>query len=434
MASEYDNMTITPLTECKIEKGYKCFSKQELKTFLEVGSWLKTVSKSSEGYYLRAIELYCNHFNKSPSQLILDRDKETKSDNPIDRNNTRDMIIEFRKYLEEYGYAPKSINVMDGAIRSFYTCHLGKIGMINIRNYSNAKVSTNKDLVPTLEELGKMLDVVDLEEKIRIIFIAQTGLRVSDALKLTYGNIKRELKLGKNPLAIKFLPKKDREQIGERMTFLGTDGIEILKQYLQYRKERGEVLLDDSPLFASRVKVRGKHEVISEKRFNDSVRKAGKLIGLVNGNAKYGRMRVHCLRKFFITQLTNHGVEDKIINFLTCHKIGAVDSTYWNRRVDALRKIYNERQHFLNPISGDKKHYNLEEIKDIQSKIQDMDGKILNINQIKDLMTKLFEEKVEELKPKTDSIIVSTEQDIIKYTNLGYSCTPLGNNKWLMKN
>jgi integrase len=432
-ALESDIMAIKPQLEIAKE-GYKSYSKEELKNYLEVASWLNTVSVKSQSNYIRAMQLFCNWCGKNPSQLILDRDKETKSENPIDRNNTRDLLIGYRKYLEEHGYAPKTINVFDGSMRSFYSANLGKIGMINIRNYFDSKVATNKDLVPTLDELRKMLDVVDLEEKIRIIFIAQTGMRVSDAIRLKYGDIKRELEQNNNPLAIRFLPTKDREIIGDRITFLGSDGIDILKQYLRFRKERGDVLIDDSPLFASRTRKRGKHEAITEQKFNETIKKAGKLIGLVNGDAKYGRIRIHCLRKFFITQLTNHGVEDKIINFLTCHKISDVDNVYWNRRIDALREIYNERQQYLNPINGDKKHYNLEEIKDIQSKIQDMDGRIPNVSQIKDLVTTLFEDKIQELKPQRDSVIVSTEEDIIKYSKLGYSCTPIGNNKWLMKN
>jgi integrase len=317
-------------------------------------------------------------------------------------------------------------------LRNFCKAHEWNItGIYTDAGYSGRN---SKDLVPTLEELKNMLDVVDIEEKIRIIFIAQTGMRVSDAIKLKYGDIKRELEQKNNPLAIRFLPTKDREVIGERITFLGNDGINILKQYLEYRKKRGEVLLDDSPLFASRNKKYGIHLPITQRNFNETIRKAGKRIGLVNGNAKYGRIRTHCLRKFFITQLTNHGVEDKIINFLTCHKISNVDSVYWNRRIDSLREIYNERQQYINPIDGDKKHYNLDEIKDIQSKIQDMDDRIPNIKQIKELITKLLNDKMEEIKPKQDSIIVNNEDDIIKYSKMGYSCTPIGNGKWLMKN
>jgi integrase/recombinase XerD len=97
-------------------------------------------------------------------------------------------------------------------------------------------------------------------------------MRVSDALKLTYGDIKRELEQNNNPIAIRFLPTKDREIIGERITFLGNDGIDILKQYLQFRKERGDVLTDDTPIFASRIRKRGKQEAITEQKFNETIK------------------------------------------------------------------------------------------------------------------------------------------------------------------
>lgn len=76
---------------------------------------------------------------------------------------------------------------------------------------------------------GKNPKQLILEEKFRIIFIAQTGIRVSDALELKVSDIQRELELGNVPLAIRFLPKKDRKTIKERITFLASDGIEMLK-------------------------------------------------------------------------------------------------------------------------------------------------------------------------------------------------------------
>lgn len=50
-----------------------------------------------------------------------------------------------------------------------------------------------------------MIDVSDISTKFSIIFLAQTGMRPEDALKLTIGDIQRELELGKSPLAITFL-------------------------------------------------------------------------------------------------------------------------------------------------------------------------------------------------------------------------------------
>ena len=64
----------------------------------------------------------------------------------------------------------------------------------------------------------------------KIILIIVIALRI--------GDIKRELELGNIPLDIKFIPKKDRELIGERVAFLGNDG--MLKRYLYWRGKKGE--------------------------------------------------------------------------------------------------------------------------------------------------------------------------------------------------
>lgn len=143
--------------------------------FREVQTWLRTVSERSGKQYLHALKNFCNFCGKNPRQLILERDNEIRNKDPNSRTGIRDLILDFRKYLEKEGYAPKSINAWDGAVRGFFSSVLGKARMINVRNYSDSHVSKRKDLVPTLEEVKKMLDVVSLEEKFRIIFIAQTG-------------------------------------------------------------------------------------------------------------------------------------------------------------------------------------------------------------------------------------------------------------------
>ena len=345
-------MVSTP-SENKEAGSYKSFSKNQLQEFTEVQTWLKTISLQSGMIYLNALKKFCEWCGKDPHELILQRDQELKNDDPNNRTGIRDLVLDFRHHLEHTGLAPKTINCSDGAIRSFFTAVLGKRGMINIRNYRDRSVTQRKDLVPTLEELKKMIDVMSLEEGLRILFIAQTGMRVTDALNLKIGDIRRELDLENIPLAIRFIPKKDRDLIGERITFLARDGVEMMKRYLAWREKKGEMVTDDSPLFVSRTKKRGKEKIVAvtSRAFNDTIHEAARRAGIGNGNGKYGRIRIHCLRKFFITQMTNHGMEDKIVNFLTCHKISEVDRVYWSRRVEGLRKIYAQRQQYLNPIS-----------------------------------------------------------------------------------
>lgn len=84
-------------------------------------------------------------------------------------------------------------------------------------NYKHGNVALKKDLVLTLEELKKMLNVSEIKTQFSIIFLAQTSMRSEDTLSLNVGDIKREIDLDHSPLAIKFLPKKDRNKgIGER--------------------------------------------------------------------------------------------------------------------------------------------------------------------------------------------------------------------------
>jgi len=77
-------------------------------------------------------------------------------------------------------------------------------------------------------------------------------------------------------------------------------------------------------------------------------------------------------------------------------------------------------------------------MKDIIDKIKDMDARIDNLVKTDDLKKVIKEVVREELKNQTstkqyESKIVSTEEEIIELSNLGYECQPLGNGKWLMR-
>jgi len=399
--------------------------KENLRKFEEVRTWLRTVSKSTKSSYLNSLKKFCNFADENPHELIMMRDEEKDIDDPNKRNRTKNLILDFREHLEEEGYAPSSINAMDGAVRGFYSSVLGKKGMINVGNYEHRDVTLKRDLVPTLEEIKKLMDVSDINTKFSIIFLAQTGMRPDDALDLDVGDIRRELDQSRSPLAIKFLPKKDRGKgIGERITFLGSDGVEVLKQYLQARKRSGEEITPESPLFVSR-----SGGTISKEKLNNRIKKVAKKSGIENGNnGKYGRFRTYCLRKFFMTQLTNHGMEDRLVDFMMCHKVSQVDLSYWRRRVEQLREEYRKREKFLNPISGSPSKPSTDEIEElIENKLEEL----LKSEKFRKACQKTLNEVNDN--SKYESVIVETEEEIIEHSDKGFECQPLGNGKWLMK-
>jgi hypothetical protein len=109
----------TPRDKIK-DDSYKTFSNKKLEEYTEVQTWLKNIGKSSRNVYLPALRRFCNWCGKNPHKLIIDRDQEVHSNDPLNRNKTRDLLLDFRQYLEKRGYAPKTINSIDGAIRNFF--------------------------------------------------------------------------------------------------------------------------------------------------------------------------------------------------------------------------------------------------------------------------------------------------------------------------
>jgi hypothetical protein len=88
--------------------GYKTFSNKQLEEYVEVQTWLKNIGQSSRNVYLSALRRFCNWCGKNPHELIIDRDHEIHSDDPLNRNKTRDLLLDFRLHLEKTGYAPKN--------------------------------------------------------------------------------------------------------------------------------------------------------------------------------------------------------------------------------------------------------------------------------------------------------------------------------------
>lgn len=155
--------------------------------------------------------------------------------------------------------------------------------------------------------------------------------------------------------------------------------MKILRKHLQWRKKIGEKLTADSPLFPSR-KNRG-DKPLSQQKYSKMLKNIARKADL-NGNGKYGTLRAHSLRKFFITQLTNHGVEDKIVNFFIGHKIPDVNRVYWFRRVEEL-------------------------IEELDKRIRELEKTKANLN-------------------NCDVRIVISEEEIIELAKLGYDCQPSG--------
>jgi hypothetical protein len=61
--------------------------------FIEVQTWLKTVSPSTRPNYLMALKKFCEFSGKTPHELIKIRDEEIRSSDPNSRTFIRDLVL-----------------------------------------------------------------------------------------------------------------------------------------------------------------------------------------------------------------------------------------------------------------------------------------------------------------------------------------------------
>lgn len=208
------------------------------------------------------------------------------------------------------------------------------------------------DRAPTPEELTKIVDIADIEGKVMISMLALTGIRIGTLVKLQYRHIKKDLEAGIVPVHIHVEAEITKGKYHDYDTFLGEEGVQYLKAYLESRRQgnerlegghiRGmppEAITDTSPL------IRNKHKktvtVISPDNVHHVIHKLYLRAGLIKkGTSERYQLRAHSIRKYFRTQLGSIStIPTDYIDYMMGHTV----STYNDIRMkgtEHLRNLY----------------------------------------------------------------------------------------------
>jgi integrase len=191
---------------------------------------------------------------------FLDR---VERDRLLPRRERQRVAIEtlngFVVWLQNRGYAPKTIRVY--------------VGVQSLANYYEVPLSLRYVRLPsaqpiykkhpwTLAEVGKFMASMDKPIYRSIAAsILQSGLSISDALVLTYSDIKEEFEKGVTPLCLDLTRKKTGVHF---ITFLGSWSAKLLKEHLANRK-----LEDQTPIY--NVSARTVHATSAKQPRNSQV-------------------------------------------------------------------------------------------------------------------------------------------------------------------
>jgi len=251
------------------------------------------------------IERFCRFANKDPDTLV----QECKK---LGKEHISKLLTDFLIKLSDESTSPNTQRTYLFVIRSFLRANSIELSDTNM---PRAKVMTI-DRAPSKEEVKKAIQYSSIEGRALISFLAVTGCRIGEALKIQKG----DLELDKRRVRIR--PEIAKDRIG-RYVFLTPTAVAYIKAYLESRKDNDERVF---PFY----KVKAWRMVSKAFRNTTDVQKV----------AKRYELHPHALRKFFFSiALMKLGRE--VAEALMGHN-RYLDSSYLRLPIEFVQQKYEE--------------------------------------------------------------------------------------------
>ena len=310
--------------------------------------WYDNIARGHEStasVYYRSLSRFCVFNKLKPSDLIKMKPDERDS-----------LLLSYVDERVKQGMSGSFIHSELKAVRSWLSWHSIQITKKIKIPGANRRPSLRNETVPDQNELKKILNSADTRERVAISLVAFSGLRLETMGNydgtdgLTIGDIPElEIKDGtvsflKTPTLIKV--REELSKTGNQyFTFLGPEGCQYLKAYLESRIQHGEKLDKDSPLI---IPVRQKPHFISTINVSDIIRSPMRLANNMN--------RPYVLRSYFATQTMQAESKGLLRDwrvYMMGHK-GDIEHVYTLNKnhlstelVDKMRKSYSSALQYL---------------------------------------------------------------------------------------
>jgi hypothetical protein len=274
----------------------------------EVARWYGQVSQGSRKtakVYLRRLGYACDRYHTTPRAVA-----------KLDRKGIRDFMVDMVNDMDAKGNAGGYIESALKAAKSWLRFNLRPIGEIRVKiPRLNETPTIANEVVPSKEELARILAAKDIRAKVAVALVAFTsvrpevvgsttdGLRLRDLPELSWDQEAKRASFSIVPALVRV--RAPISKLGhEYIIFLNAQGCEFVKQYLEMRMRAGERLTPDSALltqkYATQFQERPKFKDTVSKRRGDliTVENVRDLIRSAIRSAGF-RWRPYILRRYF---------------------------------------------------------------------------------------------------------------------------------------
>jgi hypothetical protein len=219
----------------------------------QVNRWYENVARGSRitaDVYLRRFGDVLEEKKLSPNEIL-----------KIGQGDLFNLPLDLISKMEKDGYAGSYTQSVVKAVKSWLQFnHIVLVGRIRIRGTEETPTLV-EEKVPSQQELGRILNIAGLREKVAIMLIASGGGRIeilgnydgSDGLRLrdfpevVVDNPAKTVTFQNTPamFVVRAPISKARHQY---FSFLCDEGCIYLREYLEQRMRDGEALGPDSPI------------------------------------------------------------------------------------------------------------------------------------------------------------------------------------------
>jgi integrase len=251
--------------------------------------WLKHLGIKSNGTrkaYLSAFSRFIDWIKMSPDDLREEKYSETKSAKPWEQSKVENKVREFLEYRQQNNIFCKTLKLDLTSIKSFFKAN----GLtLNIDNSEIPKGCGFGSKVPTHDEIRSLVEAAeDIRLKSLLLFLKDTGLRISDAVKVKWKDLKD---YGNGFYGMKIITEK--KNVPAR-PFFGPETTRIIFLYKKKREMGTEKIppeqnIDEHPIFAQ---LCNPDEPINVMHIAVYFNKLTRLLG-------YTDLSAHGLRKFW---------------------------------------------------------------------------------------------------------------------------------------
>jgi integrase len=271
----------------------------------------------SKRVYKNNLKLYMQYRGVAEHEQLLEGDPRV----------VQSQIIEYILHLRKQNtLTGRSINTRLSAIQKFYETNDVELRWKKIKSYIGSRKKKIKDRAYTREEIAKMLEKADQRERLVVLLMCSSGMRVGALPLLKIRNLERIDKYAMYKITV--YENEDEEYI----TFCTPECAKSVDSYLEFRQRHGERIKEDAPLVREEFDIndeihaaRPRH--LSYFLFRMMVQKLRKKSGVIEKLPKRTQRQImesHGFRKFFQTEAIKAGMNPLYSEFLLGHKSGGL--------------------------------------------------------------------------------------------------------------